>query len=227
MASTAVITAAFAEYDLQSDIDLQIGELNKQLKNLNNQDESGGGDYKSIVKDSKKQVDELVTNMQTQIQQFPSSITPMLKNFSTSVSDMRRDLFNTGSIDQDPIPVLLDDGLKGATLIEAVSAGTGALQTLVVLIYTPLFIALPALLIGGLAIIAAFVKCRTNKSAAGFGLCCSKCGCFLIWMGLFVTLGTSLIFLTLSQVYNDSCSVLADPMYVINHAKQNDPGLFL
>lgn len=224
LGSTAAITAAFAEYDLESDIDLQISELNKQLKNLNNQ--GAGGDYKSIIKDSKKQVDELVTNMQTQIEQFPASITPMLKNASTSVNDMRRNLFNTGSIDLDPIPVLLDEGLKKATLIEAVSAGTSAIQTLVVLIYTPVFIALPALFIGSLAIIAAFVKCRTNKAAACFGLCCSKCGCFLIWMGLFVTLGTSIIFLTLTQVYNDSCSVLADPIYVINHAKESDPRLF-
>merc|ERR1711959_537547 len=147
-------------------------------------------------------------------------ITLMLKNASTSVSDIRRDLFNTGSIDLEPIPVLLDNGLKKATLLDAVAAGTSSIQTLVVLIYTPIFIALPALLTGGLVIILAFVKCRTNKAAATFGLCCSKCGCFLIWMGLFVTLFFSLIFLTFSQVYNDSCSVFADPIYVINHAKK-------
>lgn len=222
MASTATITAAFAEYDLESDIDLQIGELNKQLKNLNNED----ANYKSIIQDSKKQVEELVGNMQTQIQQFPASITPMLKNASTGISDMRRDLFNTGSIDLDAIPVLLDNGLKQATLLDAVAAGTESIQTLVVLIYTPVFIALPALFIGGMVIIAAFVKCRENKAAATFGLCCSKCGCFLIWMGLFFTLGTSLIFLTMSQVYNDSCSVFADPIYVIDNAKKNNPQMF-
>jgi len=226
LGSTAVITAAFAEYELESDIDLKIGELNKQLKNLNNKDGGGGGDYKSIIKDSKKQVDELVTGMQTQIAQFPAMITPMLKNASTSVSDIRRELFNTGSVDLEPIPVLLDNGLKKATLIDAVAAGTDAIQTLVVLIYTPVFIALPALFIGGLAIIGAFVKCRTNKAAATFGLCCSKCGCFLIWMGLFVTLFTSLAFLTSTMVYNDSCSVFADPIYVINYAKKSDPALF-
>ena len=150
----------------------------------------------------------------------------MLKNASTSVSDMRRDLFNTGSIDLDAIPVLLDNGLKQATLLDAVAAGTESIQKLVVLIYTPVFIALPALFIGGMVIIAAFVKCRENKAAATCGLCCSKCGCFLIWMGLFVTLGTSLIFLTMTQVYNDSCSVFADPIYVINHAKKNNPQMF-
>lgn len=222
MGSTAIITAAFAEFELENDIDLQIGELNKQLKNLNN----GDANYKSIIQDSKKQVGGIVSDMQTQIQQFPASITTMLKNASTSVSDMRRDLFNTGSINLDAIPVLLDNGLKQATLLDAVAAGTESIQTLVVLIYTPVFIALPALFIGGMAIIAAFVKCRENKAAATFGLCCSKCGCFLIWMGLFVTLGTSLIFLTMTQVYNDSCSVFADPIYVIDHAKKNNPQMF-
>jgi len=226
LASTAAITAAFAEYDLSSDIDLKIGELNEQLKKFNNQNEGGDTDYKSLIKDSKKQVGELVTDIQTQIEEFPASITPMLNNASTTVIGIRRELFNTGSIDLPAIPVLLDDGLQGATLIESVAAGTSALQTMVVLIYIPIFIAAPALLIGGMAIIAAFLKCRDNKAAAGFGLCCSKCGCFLLWMGLFATLGTSILFLVLSQVYNDSCAVFSDPVYVINSAQKNDQRLF-
>ena len=221
-ASTMAITTAFADYDLNGDISLKVGELDKQMENLNQE----GGDYKSIINDSKTQVDKLVSGVQETIKEFPTSINKMLQNASGTISNYRRDIFSTGSVNVPAIPVLLDNGLKDATVIDAVSTGTDALQKLVLIMYIPIFISAPVLLIGGLVVIAVFVFCRQSKGMTCFGLCGSKCGCALLWLGLFAILGTSLLFLVLAQVYNDSCAVMSDPVYVIDYAQENDQAMF-
>jgi len=220
--STTAITTAFADYDLNGDISLKVGELDKQMDNLN----KNGGDYKSIIKDSKAQVDTLVNDVQGTIKEFPSRINTMLQNASATVSNYRRDMFTTGQVSVPAIPVLLDNGLKDATVIDAVSTVTDVLQKLVLIMYIPIFISAPVLLIGGIVVIAVFVFCRQSKGMTCFGLCGSKCGCVLLWLGLFAILGTSFLFLVLSQVYNDTCAIMSDPVYVINFAQKNDQAMF-
>jgi len=71
----------------------------------------------------------------------------------------------------------------------------------------------------------ALMSCKHNKCMAGLALCGSKCGCALLWLGLIDVLLTSLVFLLLSQVYNDSCSVMSAPDYAIDYVTKNNPSL--
>lgn len=220
--SSAAITVAFSDYGLDEEISLPVDQLQKQYEEFSNKNK----DFQDMIKDAEGTVDKTVDEMKAQIQTFPDSLNRELQNASRSISKMRRDLFAKGDISFPGVPVLMDEGLQDATLVQAVAKATNALQTLVVLMYIPVFIAAPVLLCGGIAVILVFMSCRENKTLTCCACCASKCGCALLWLGLTVTLWLSIVFLLLGQAYTDTCSIVAAPEFVIDYAASNDAGLF-
>lgn len=200
-----VIKANFTEYNIQFEIP---GFENlKQQSNLDSQVNFDGikfqlGDYVTQAKD-------IATTV-------PRIFAEQLRNMSASVRVTREKTFSSGDITLPAIPYLFPNGLEQATLKEASQKGTGAVQQLVLLMYIPIFLCAPPLLIGGVLIMAFFCFCHENKCYKG-ALCGSKFGCCLLHVGLFFILILSIPFLALTLLYNDTCLIGKDPVVPLRY----------
>ena len=205
MNATDIIVASFKDYDI--DFTIPGFDNLKQQANLDSQ---------VNFDDIKSQLANAVTTAKGAATELPKAFTYTLKNISYSIRMTRQDTFSSGQVNVPDIPVLFPGGLQQATLIEATGQGTGALQQLVLLMYIPVFLCAPPLLLGGALIMAFFCFCRDNKCYKG-AVCGSKFGCCLLYVGLFFILILSMPFLGLALVYNDTCVIGNDPVVALDY----------
>jgi len=209
--STDAIKTAFKNYSIEFTIP---GFDNlRQQANLNSHVNFGT---------IKSQMGDVVDKAKVVATDIPRTITYQLGNISNLIRVQRNSFFRSGVIFFPSIPVLFPDALLHATVIDTTEQVKSAVQKLVLLIYIPIFICAPPLLISGVLIFLFFCQCRdTHKCCAKFALCGSKCGCCLLHCGLFFILILSVLFLALAQFYSEICVTGEDPIITLKYLDAN------
>lgn len=217
------INASFKDLGFEGDIALPVNDFKGAAESL----ASKSDEYEKMLDDIRSTTKDSVDEINKQIIDTTSSLESQIKGVEKQIRDQQERLFINGSIDIPEIPVVVQEEKKGQTINEATNIATAALQDGILLIYLPTFASGPYLLIGGILMIAFFVSGRDAREEGNEPMCCpkaalclSKAGCSFLWLSLILVLVVSIAFVLTSEVFHDTCGMLAHPYEVMKEVNK-------